>query len=38
MAQINGELELDQAIAEADRGQVEMFDDFDDWASSLNKD
>jgi DNA-damage-inducible protein J len=30
--------ELDQAIAEADRGQVETFDDFDDWAASLDED
>lgn len=30
--------ELDQAIAEADRGQVETFDNFDDWADSLNED
>lgn len=30
--------ELDQAIAEADRGQVESFDSFDDWADSLDED
>ena len=30
--------ELDQAIAEADRGQVEMFDNFDEWAASLDED
>lgn len=30
--------ELDRAIAEADRGQVETFDNFDDWADSLDED
>lgn len=30
--------ELDQAIAEADRGQVETFDNFDEWAESLDED
>lgn len=30
--------ELDQAIAEADRGQIEMFDNFDEWAASLDED
>lgn len=29
--------ELDQAIAEADRGEVESFNNFDDWAESLNE-
>lgn len=29
--------ELDQAIAEADRGEVESFNSFDDWADSLNE-
>ncbi len=27
--------ELDQAIAEADRGQVEMFNNFNEWSASL---
>lgn len=30
--------ELDQAIAEADRGQIETFDNFDEWADSLDED
>lgn len=30
--------ELDRAIAEADRGQVETFDSFEDWADSLDED
>lgn len=30
--------DLDQAIAEADRGQVEKFNSVEDWAKSLNED
>lgn len=30
--------ELDQAIAEANRGEVEKFDNFNDWVDSLNED
>lgn len=30
--------ELDKAIAEADRGQVESFNSFEDWEKSLDED
>lgn len=29
--------ELDQAIAEANRGEVETFDNVNDWVDSLNE-
>lgn len=28
---------LDQALAEANRGEVEKFDNFENWANSLNQ-